>query len=55
MLLLSLLPLGLLLFNSEHSLQKVEQLLTSQTTQALDHQGAPGFAEAFGNGRPPDR
>jgi len=37
-LLLSLVPLGFLLFNSQHSLRLVEDLLRQQTTKVLDEQ-----------------
>ncbi len=40
LLLLSLAPLGFLLFNSQHSLRLVEELLRQQTTQALDNQAS---------------
>lgn len=39
-LLLSLVPLGLLLFSSQHSLRRVEHLLRDRATQALDRQAA---------------
>ena len=38
LLLLSLFPLGLLLFNSQHSLRSVEDILRQQTTAAFDSQ-----------------
>ncbi|MDX2479725.1 MAG: ATP-binding protein [Desulfuromusa sp.] len=39
-LLLSLVPLGILLFTSQHSLRLVEDLLRQRTTEALDNQAA---------------
>ncbi len=39
-LLLSLVPLGFLLFNSQHSLRLVEDLLRQRTTEVLDDQAA---------------
>lgn len=39
-LLLSLVPLGFLLFNSQHSLRLVEGILRQRTTEALDSQAA---------------
>lgn len=39
-LLLSLSPLGLLLFNSQHSLRLVEEILRQRTTETLDTQAA---------------
>ena len=39
-LLLSLVPLGLLLFNSQHSLRLVEELLRRRTMEALDSQAS---------------
>ncbi|MDX2495370.1 MAG: ATP-binding protein [Desulfuromusa sp.] len=39
-LLLSLVPLGILLFNSQHSLRLVEDLLRQRTTEAMDSQAA---------------
>lgn len=39
-LLLSLIPLGILLFNSQHSLSLVEDLLRQRTTETLDSQAA---------------
>ncbi len=39
-LLLSLVPLGILLFNSQHSLLLVEDLLRQRTTETLDRQAA---------------
>ncbi len=39
-LLLSLVPLGFLLFNSQHSLRLVEDLLRQRTTEVLDNQAA---------------
>ncbi len=39
-LLLSLVPLGILLFNSQHSLSLVEDLLRQRTTETLDSQAA---------------
>lgn len=39
-LLLSLIPLGILLFNSQHSLRRVEEILRHRTTEALDRQAS---------------